>query len=151
MVGYNYRMTDIQGAVGLVQLKKLNAFIEERNTWAAFYQNALLNLKWLRAPFVPDGYKHGWQSYVTFIDESKSPMKRNDIMEYLQSVGIATRPGTHAVHMLDVYKNHFGIKPSDYPGAFAADQYSMSIPLHNRMSKDDYEYIVYHLHKIESL
>lgn len=151
MVGYNYRMTDIQGAVGLVQLKKLNAFIEERDKWAMYYQDALKDIKWLRTPSVPPGYKHGWQSYVTFIDESVSPMKRNDIMEYLQSAGIATRPGTHAVHMLDVYKNTFGIKPLDYPGAFAADQYSMSIPLHNRMSNDDYEYIVYHLHNIDSL
>ena len=69
-------------------------------------------------------------------------MKRNDLMELLQQKGISTRPGTHAVHMLGFYAKTFNIKPSDYPGAYAANEYSMSIPLHNKMVKEDYEYIV---------
>jgi len=142
MVGYNYRMTDLQGALGVVQLSKLDKFIDERNHWANHYKNELSSIEWLRTPEVPLGYKHGWQSYVTFIDESISPLRRNDIMEKLQQYGIATRPGTHAVHMLNVYAKMFNIQPLDYPGAFAADQYSMSIPLHNKMLKEDFEYVV---------
>ncbi len=142
IVGYNYRMTDLQGALGKVQLSKLDKFIDERAEWAAYYSENLENLSWLRTPVVPEGYKHGWQSYVTFIDESKSPVKRNDLMEVLQQKGIATRPGTHAVHMLGAYSKKYGIKPEDYPGAFSADQYSMSIPLHNRMVKEDFDYVI---------
>lgn len=142
IVGYNYRMTDIQGAVGVVQLKKLETFIAERQSWADFYSKQLKSIAWLRTPFVPKGYKHGWQSFVTFIDESKSPLKRNELMEVLQQKGISTRPGTHAVHMLGVYAEKYNLKPHDFPGAFAANEYSMAIPLHNRMSGEDYEYIV---------
>ncbi len=142
MVGYNYRMTDIQGAVGVVQLKKLDKFIDERQHWADFYTNELSSLKWIKTPFVPKGYKHGWQSYVLFIDESKSPMKRNELMEFLQQKGISTRPGTHAVHMLGFYAKAFNIQSATYPMAYAANEYSMSIPLHNKMVKDDYEYII---------
>ncbi len=69
-------------------------------------------------------------------------MKRNDIMEFLQQRGISTRPGTHAVHMLDVYAKMYGIKPQDFPNAFNADQYSMSIPMHNKMVKEDFDYII---------
>lgn len=141
MVGYNYRMTDLQGALGVVQLKKLNMFIDERNKWAQFYHDAFKDIAWLSTPQYDKAYKHGWQSYVLLIDETKSPMKRNDIMEYLQQKGISTRPGTHAVHMLGYYAKNFNIKPSDYPGAFAANEYSMSIPLHNKMSDDDYHYV----------
>lgn len=148
MVGYNYRMTDLQGALGVVQLAKLDQFIDEREKWARYYSDKLSNIPWLRTPQVPEGYKHGWQSYVTFIDEEKAPMKRNEIMEFLQQKGIATRPGTHAVHMLNVYANLYDIKPLDFPGAFAADQYSMSIPLHNKMSKDDYDYVIEALQSI---
>jgi perosamine synthetase len=148
LVGYNYRMTDLQGAIGVVQLKKLDAFIDERENWAHYYAEKLKDIPWLSTPKVPEGYKHGWQSYVTFVDESISPMKRNDIMEYLQQNGIATRPGTHAVHMLDVYAKMYDIKPTDFLGAMKADQYSMSIPLHNKMTVEDFEYIVYHLHQI---
>lgn len=142
IVGYNYRMTDIQGALGVVQLSKLDKFIDEREKWAAYYGEKLKNISWLRTPVTPEGYKHGWQSYVTFIDENISPIKRNEMMEVLQQKGIATRPGTHAVHMLGAYANKYGIKPSDFPGAFMADQQSMSIPLHNRMVKEDFDYII---------
>ncbi|SMC79028.1 DegT/DnrJ/EryC1/StrS family aminotransferase [Pedobacter nyackensis] len=149
MVGYNYRMTDIQGAIGVVQLGKLDLFIDERQKWAEYYAEELKDIAWLKTPEVPKGYKHGWQSYVTYIDESISPLKRNDIMELLQQKGISTRPGTHAVHMLDVYAKMYGIKPEDFPEAFKADQYSMSIPMHNKMVKEDFEYIVEALKSIQ--
>jgi dTDP-4-amino-4,6-dideoxygalactose transaminase len=69
-------------------------------------------------------------------------MSRNEMMEIFQQMGIATRPGTHAVHMLGAYSERYGFKPEDFPGAFAADQYSMAIPLHNKMVKEDYDYII---------
>lgn len=148
MVGYNYRMTDLQGAIGVVQLSKLHSFIDERTQWAQFYNNALKDIPWLRTPAYDTRYKHGWQSYVLFVDESKAPFKRNEIMKRLQAEGISTRPGTHAVHMLGYYAKAFGIKPEDYPNAYAANEYSMSIPLHNKMVAEDYHYIV---EKIKSL
>ena len=141
-LGYNYRMTDLQGAVGVVQIKKLDQFINEREKWANFYTKELDSIPWLRTPKHGADYKHGWQSFVTFVDESKSPASRNEIMELLQQQGISTRPGTHAVHMLNFYKEKFNIQPSDYPGAQAANDYSMSIPLHNRMVAEDFDYVV---------
>ena len=69
-------------------------------------------------------------------------MPRNDIMEKLQAAGIATRPGTHAVHMLGYYRHRFGLNPEDYPGAYSCDTNTMAIPLHNRMTADDYSYVV---------
>ena len=142
IVGYNYRMTDLQGALGAVQLTKLDKFIDERSKWADYYREHLMDVKWLKTPVVPEGYKHGWQSYVTFVDEQISPLKRNEIMEVLQERGISTRPGTHAVHMLGEYARHYNIQPGDFPNAYAADQYSMSIPLHNKMDKEDYDYVI---------
>ena len=149
MVGYNYRMTDLQGAMGVVQIKKLDTFIDERQVWADYYTAQLTSIPWLKTPQADSGYKHGWQSYVLLVDEKISPMKRNDIMENLQQKGISTRPGTHAVHMLGYYANTFGIKPLDYPGAYAANEYSISIPLHNRMVKEDFEYVVAALKSIK--
>ena len=146
--GFNYRMTDLQGAVGVVQLKKLDTFIDERQKWANYYTKELSDIPWLRTPQVANGYKHGWQSYVLFIDETKAPMKRNDIMEFLQQHGISTRPGTHAVHMLGYYATNYNLKPHDFMGAFQSNEYSMSIPLHNKMVEEDYYYIV---EKIKSI
>jgi dTDP-4-amino-4,6-dideoxygalactose transaminase len=141
IVGYNYRMTDLQGAIGVVQLKKLDGFIDERAKWASFYNDAFSKIDWLRTPVYAEKYRHGWQSYVLFINEDTAPVSRNDLMEYLQQNGVSTRPGTHAVHMLGYYKRAFGIKPEDFPGAYAANEYSMSIPLHNKMTEEDYKYV----------
>ncbi len=142
LMGFNYRMTDLQGAVGVVQLKKLDSFIAERDKWAKFYKKELVHIPWLRLPEFDSQYTHGWQSFVTYIDEEKSPYKRNELMERLQQLGISTRPGTHAVHMLGFYQNKYNLEPGDFPGARDANNFSMAIPLHNRMIEEDYQYII---------
>lgn len=141
LMGFNYRMTDLQAAVGVVQIKKLDQFIKERNDWALFYKQELKKIDWLQMPEFSAEYQHGWQSFVTMVDESKAPCSRNEIMERLQQAGVSTRPGTHAVHMLDFYKNTLSLVADDFPGARACNNYSMAIPLHNRMTADDYRYV----------
>jgi perosamine synthetase len=148
MLGFNYRMTDIQGAVGLVQLGKLDRFIVERQKWAEFYREQLSVIPWLRLPWFPTNGNHAWQAFVTFVDQEKAPISRNQIMERLQSKGIATRPGTHAVHMLGYYRDLLGLKPDDFPGAKQCNDNTMAIPLHNRMTVEDYEYVVKALKEI---
>ena len=148
MLGFNFRMTDLQGAVGLTQLGKLDLFLAERRQRAALYSRELSSIPWLRAPVVPDGYEHAWQSYVTYVDPVKAPMPRNEIMDRLQQAGIATRPGTHAVHLLGYYRDKFNLHPDDYPGARDCDANTMAIPLHNRMSDDDYAYVIENLRSI---
>jgi len=142
LLGFNYRMTDLQGAVGLVQLPKLEDFISERAKWARFYLEQLSDIDWLRLPQEPEDGMHGWQSFVTYVDAEKAPMSRNKIMELLQEKGVSTRPGTHAVHMLDLYKDKYTIAESDFPGARDCNNNTMAIPLHNRMTEEDYQYVV---------
>jgi perosamine synthetase len=142
LLGFNYRMTDLQGAVGLAQIAKLDRFIAERDKWAAYYRDRLAKLNWLRLPQVPQGSVHAWQAFVTYVDPERAPTSRNEIMERLQSKGVATRPGTHAVHMLGYYKDRFGYVADDLPGARDCDRYTMAIPLHNRMTAEDYSYVV---------
>ncbi|WP_133511706.1 DegT/DnrJ/EryC1/StrS family aminotransferase [Candidatus Thiosymbion oneisti] len=141
LLGFNYRMTDLQGAVGIVQLSKLDAFIDERAKWAQWYREQLADIEWLHLPQEPEKGRHGWQSFVTYVDPEKAPMPRNDIMEVLQEKGISTRPGTHAVHMLNMYKERFGIQDYNFPVARDCCNNTMAIPLHNRISMEDYEYI----------
>jgi dTDP-4-amino-4,6-dideoxygalactose transaminase len=69
-------------------------------------------------------------------------MSRNVIMLKLDDMGISTRPGTHGVHMLGFYSKKYGLQPTDFPGAQASNDFSMAIPLHNRMTLEDFEYVV---------
>lgn len=150
--GYNYRMTDVQGAMGLAQMKKLDLIIEEKRKGAAIY-NALISkiLPEFIPPVEPEGYLHTYQSYVCMlnlkilgIDSIKEGGKyRNILLQKLEDIGIATRQGTHAVHMLGYYKNRFGYVPEDYVNAYACDHLSITLPLYVGLSKEDQEKIVH--------
>lgn len=148
VLGFNYRMSDLQGAVGLVQLGKLDRFVAERAKWAAWYRDKLANIEWLQVPMEPTDGRHAWQSFVCYVDPNSAPMSRNEIMERLQATGVSTRPGTHAVHMLSYYADRLGMTPEDFPVARDCDAQSMAIPLHNRMSEEDYNFVVEAIHAL---
>lgn len=148
LLGFNYRMTDLQAAVGIVQLKKLDHFVEERQKWADFYRHELADLAWLRTPDAPQGSTHAWQSYVCYVDPHQAPRPRNELMEELQARGIATRPGTHAVPGLGYYRDRYGTSLDDFAGARDCDRNTMAIPLHNKMAPEDFEYVVEALHEL---
>ena len=142
VLGFNYRMTDLQGALGLVQIEKLEGFIAERARWAAWYRQNLADLDWLRLPQEPAHGRHAWQAFVCSVDPARAPMTRNAMMDRLQAAGVSTRPGTHAVHMLGYYRDRYGIRPESYPLSRACDRDSLALPLHNAMDEADYAHVV---------
>lgn len=150
IVGYNYRMTDLQGAIGVVQMGRLAGILEQRIAVARRYDEALQNVEWLRAPITPQGYTHGYQSYVCLFQPETPAVgnvkslheQRNRFMDALEQLGIATRPGTHAVHMLGFYRNKYGIRPEDFPNAYIADQLTVSLPLYAQMTHEEQDYVI---------
>lgn len=140
--GYNYRLTDIQAAIATVQLRKLDAFIDERRKLADLYDARLQQLGWITAPQRPAGQSHALQAYVARVDEARSPASRNDILERLHAAGIGGRPGTHAVVGLEAYRTNYGTDPADFPVAMAAEAHSIALPLHNHMVAADVDRVV---------
>ncbi len=141
VLGFNYRLTDLQGAIGLVQLRKLDGFIAERDRWARWYRDALAGINWLAMPELPPGYQHAWQAFVTTVVGKDAAARRNEVMERLAAAGISTRPGTHAVTELSYYRELLGLKPGAFAVASRLADCSMALPLHNRMSEEDYAYV----------
>jgi dTDP-4-amino-4,6-dideoxygalactose transaminase len=146
VVGFNYRMTDLQAAIGIVQLGKLDDFVKERQRWAKSYRESLADIGWLSTPFVPEGYEHAWQSYVLLVEPAKAPITRDDLLEELEARGVSGRPGTHAVHMLGYYRRTYGLEPSDLPVSEQCANQTLAIPLHNRMTEEDYAHVSEALH-----
>ncbi len=146
-IGFNYRMTDLQAAMGIVQLGKLDEFVAERDRWARWYTAELADLGWLRTPAVPDGCGHAWQAFVTVVEDG-APLERDEIMALLQRLGIGTRPGTHAVPGLGVYRREYETDPATYPQALMLERRTLALPLHNRMTEDDYAYVVESLKRL---
>ncbi len=155
VVGYNYRMTDLQGALGVAQMRRLEWILQERTARARIYDNTLEQIPWLRPPVIPDGYKHGYQAYVCLFQSEHPTLSnvqqlhedRNKVMDCLENAGIATRPGTHAVHMLGFYRDKYSIKPEDFPNAYFADQLTLTLPLFVEMTDEEQEYVVQTLSK----
>lgn len=155
--GYNYRMTDIQAAVGMAQVKKFEDIIATKRRRAEIY-NKLINDKIPEfiTPIEPEGYYHTYQSYVCMLDIKKLGISsvaeggtyRNNLLTKLEEIGIATRQGTHAVHMLGYYRNRFGYVPEDFPNAYACDHLSITLPLYMQMTDDDQEYVIDTIRKV---
>ena len=141
-------MTDLQGAVGLAQLNKLDNFLIERRKWAKWYFNEFSDISWIDLPVFTNDYNHSWQAFVIVINEDKSPLTRNEIMEKLLSAGISTRPGTHAVVNLGYYRDNHDTKKSDFPIASMLENCSLALPLHNKMKEEDFQYISKVIHSI---
>jgi perosamine synthetase len=151
--GYNQRMTDIQAALGSAQMNRAADIVAERQRLARVYDEAFADLEWLRTPAHIDGYEHGYQSYpCLFQPEAVTPASvlsinqmRNDWMDKLQKLGISTRPATHAVHMLTFYRDKYGLKPEDFPQAYAANHCSISLPLFHGMTEAEQAYVIQHI------
>ncbi|OGJ87094.1 MAG: hypothetical protein A2268_15410 [Candidatus Raymondbacteria bacterium RifOxyA12_full_50_37] len=152
VLGYNYRMTDIQGALGVTQMKKLEAILKGRAQGAAMYNKLLADMPQVLLPNVPSGYIHGYQSYVVLLTDKQGQIpdfknvsvlnqKRNKIMAELEQRGITVRQGTHAVHTLGHYKTKYSIKDNDYPFSFMADRLSITLPLFHDFKEDDGVYV----------
>jgi dTDP-4-amino-4,6-dideoxygalactose transaminase len=101
-MGYNYRMTDIQAAIGLEQLKKLPHMVERRREIASFYQRKLAGVPWLRLPVEPPFAKTNWQSFPVRV-LGGAPKGRNELMQYLRDRGVLTRPGIMNAHQEKPY------------------------------------------------
>jgi len=148
--GYNQRMTDMQAALGSAQMGRAAAIIAERQQLAKNYDEAFAGLPWLVTPVHIAGLEHGYQSYpclyqpepITPESVSRINKKRNDWMDRLQQVGISTRPSTHAVHMLTFYRDKYGLKPTDFPNAYAANDCSISLPLFHGMTHDEQSFVM---------
>ena len=148
-VGFNYRTTDIQAALGSSQMDRAVQILELRAGLALKYDEVLAGVAWLATPGCPQNRAHGYQSYVCLMRPEEITANnvvrlqgmRNAFMDFLQKKGISTRPGTHAVHMLGYYAEKYGLEPSDCPQAWFADHCSVALPLFPALRDDEFDYI----------
>lgn len=138
IVGFNYRMTDFQAALGVQQFSQLNPMIDYRKRISHVYEAKLSTSTEIGLPCENAQERHSWQSYVVSISSQE---KRDDIMIALSVAGIETRPGTHAVHLLSYFKKKYDLKAEHFPNSYNAFKSTISLPLHNHMTADDAVYV----------
>jgi len=132
VMGFNLRMSDIQAAVGIAQMGKLDKLLHERRRLALQYTELLGGLDELITPTDDPG--HTYQSYVVRLANNDRE-KRNSIMEALAARSIQTRPGTHAVHRLGYYGGKYKLRPEHFPNACCAEDATITLPIFPGMTE----------------
>jgi dTDP-4-amino-4,6-dideoxygalactose transaminase len=132
--GFNYRLSDILAAVGVAQMRKLEAFLAARRRVAGWYDRSLENVGGVRLPFVPSEATHTYQSYVVLLDEA---VDRDAVIAALRADGIETTLGTYALHDQPFFARTYGLRPGDRPNSHRAFSSSLALPLHGGMVETD--------------
>lgn len=129
--GFNYRMTDVQAAIGIEQLKKLPGFLEERKWIASLYREKLKDVPWLELPREPAYCKTNWQSYPVRIRED-SHVSRDALMQHLLDLGVSTRRGIMNAHQEPPYTSI-----ASQPNSQKARDSVILLPLFNGMKVEE--------------
>jgi perosamine synthetase len=124
--GLNYRLPDILCALGIPQLRRLEALLAERERLAAAYTERLAGI--VQTPRADEGDRHGLQAYVVQLD------RRNEALAALSEAGIQAQIGTYALHRLTAYHDQ-----GPFPGADAVYERALALPFHNRLTGEDVE------------
>lgn len=138
-MGYNYRLSDVHAAIGLVQLKKVDRLIRSRIRIAKLYTDLLGSVEGIVTPYSRNGDVHTYQSYVVRLTEGFG-RKRDNMIRALRGKGIQTQIGTYALHMQQTFRD-LAIRRR-YPNSRVAYDTSLSLPISSIMKRSQVERVV---------
>jgi perosamine synthetase len=137
-IGFNYRMTDLQAAMGCVQLRRLDEMLAKRRALARRYTERLETVPWIDPPHEPAGLQHSYQSYMVRLT-SDAPVSRDELMQELLDQGVATRRGIMAIHRETPYRGDWD---SLLPSTNAVTDSTMILPLYHEMTEEEQDYVI---------
>ncbi|MBN2331247.1 MAG: DegT/DnrJ/EryC1/StrS family aminotransferase [Candidatus Aenigmarchaeota archaeon] len=138
MIGYNYRMMDMQGAIGLVQLGRLAKLNSQRERNARFLSKRLGKLDWVEVPYVSKGVKHVWHQFTVKVQAGI----RDDLFEHLNSSGVGARIYYPTpVHLQPAYRS-LGYEKGICPVAESLSEQVISLPVHPKLKKAELKRVV---------
>ena len=138
-IGFNYRMTDMQAAVGIAQLGRLPSLLERRRYLAQRYSDALQDLSWLKVPYIPGNCRHNFQSYMALLI-GPAALKRDGIMQSLMDKRISTRRAIMAIHREIPYAR--GQWEDQLPNTNLVTDTGIILPLFHQMTEADQDYVI---------
>ncbi len=141
-LGYNYRLSDINCALGIVQLGRINELLEKRQEVADMYNTALSGIKEIiLPPGSTDEIKRSWFVYVVRLTQDFSQEQRNEIILKLRARGIGCNIYFPPIHLQPFYVEKFGYKEGDFPVTESVSSRTIAIPFYNKLSKDEVTYV----------
>lgn len=142
LLGYNYRITDIQAALGMSQLAKLDRFVARRREIVDRYNTAFADASWLTGPIEHHGHHTAWHLYVVRIDWDAIGRDRPSVMEYLRQRGVGTQVLYIPVHTQPYYRIELGFRHGDFPQSEAYYHHALALPLFPSLTDADQERVI---------
>jgi perosamine synthetase len=146
--GFKYNLTDIQSAIGLVQLTKCDSMNVARGQIAARYNNGFANARALQAPKVADDRTSAWHLYVLRLNLEEISITRSRMIEMLKERGISTSVHFIPLHMHPYYKKTYGYRDEDFPVASKQYERYLSLPIFSGMTSSQVDYVIKHVLEI---
>ncbi|HJV90116.1 MAG TPA: DegT/DnrJ/EryC1/StrS family aminotransferase [Holophagaceae bacterium] len=140
--GFKYNMTDLQAAIGIHQLQRLEGFQKRRREVVARYKAGFQGLPELQLPVELEGCESSWHLYVLRLRTEQLRISRNEMIEGLKALNIGTSVHYVPVHMHPFYRDKYGYRPEDCPEAFDSYQRMLSLPLHPGLTDADVDYVI---------
>ena len=139
--GYKYNMTDLQAALGLTQLDRLESMQARREQFAALYNRELSGINGVSTPVSPSLGRNAWHLYVIRVDKSKLSIDRDEFIEELNRMNIGTSVHFIPVHLHPFYRRTFGTREGDFPVTERIFDKIISLPLYPSMTDEDVRYV----------
>jgi len=136
-LGFNFRLPDINCAIGVEQLKRLDAIKARRAQVAGWYIERLRDESRLRLQVVPDEVSINWFVFVVRLSDDYTQAQRDEILKKLARRGIGCGNYFTPIHLQPFYRDEFGYKPGDFPVTEALSARTVALPFHNRLSEAD--------------
>lgn len=141
-LGYNYRLSDINCALGIAQLERLEEILKKRERVAQMYNERLQHIKGVRIPYVAPHVKISWFVYVIRLSEDYTQTDRDRILKELRAHGIGCSNYFSPIHLQPFYRELFGYKPGDFPVTESVAARTIALPFYNNLSEDQIDYVV---------
>jgi perosamine synthetase len=139
--GFKYNTTDVNSAMGLVQLGRMYELRDARAAIARRYDTLLAGIPGLELPRTLAEVEHAWHLYVVRVDAEQAAIGRDELIERLREAGIGTSVHFIPLHLHSYYRDAYGARPEDFPVATQAAQQILSLPLYPDMQPSDVEYV----------
>jgi perosamine synthetase len=139
-LGYNYRLSDVQAAIGLAQMKRLDFILQRRRALARRYDEKLKGFGWIDPPYVPSWAVHPYQTYAALL-KPDAPVERNGLIQRLAEKGVSSRRGIPPIHS-EPYMAARLSRPVVLPLSDDVSKRTLILPLYPQMTDSEQDQVV---------
>ena len=147
-LGYNYRLGEIQAALGVAQLKRLREILQKRERAALLYSALLGSVPKVESPFTAPYAKRSWFVYVIKLAKGYTAKQRDGIIRKLAKKGIQCSSYFQSIHLQPFYRKQFGYRAGMFPVAESASQRTIALPFFTNITERQIDIVVSALRKI---